>query len=1585
MCNGSWLEFAGQNPISFFTPDLNVYGYKYLLTRQDTIVAVMDIPDLSGSMPGSYQLCGISYLITDSAKLPIPGTLYSIYREDLITNKLGICAELSKNCMGIDIFPNYTDPIYKVLLCRGDSVLLNGIKFESTGVYPVLYQSVHHCDSLITLDLEMVDLKIIARPTDNIDCASPIVSLNLSSSVVTSNTRINWSTPNGQIIDSTDLLNIKVNQEGIYKVILSDGNCIDSAEFVVVKNGKIPELEVLTDTITCKNTSVQLLARTDATTPVFKWSNGISDLGNDSTILVSNAGQYYVTVTDINGCSNYTVVNVYTDTVKAILELSANHITCKDSFSILHFRSNLRGTVKFWSHDNTPIGVNDSIKVQQAGWYLLNFESNNGCVSIDSFEVVSDIAVPDYYVEVDTLNCWNNKMFSLKDRSNSILDSIIYKGPGNFESRALNPVISSPGRYMVSLLDTAGCRLDTFFEVNADTIPPFFTLFADTLDCMHDSIQLGVSILNDSTGFSYTWTGPIGFSRFEKQPYAKELGVYILNIQALNGCITTDSIQIVQDSSKPEIITGVSGALNCEQKVVQLFGSSTSIVSYKWLGPGNYESILQNPVVGTEGLYKLIVTAANGCTSEQSISVVKDTILPINGIYFDTINCLKDSFLLEFINNSGVDSISWTGPTGFFKNSQQVYIQNGGNYNLFVRGLNHCIDSAKIDVPYDTMRPNFILSADTLTCSKRQGSLRVFAADSTSFYHCLFPNGDTVNGTNFNVVQSGFYFITATGRNGCKQTDSIFVPEFINAPIVQSLTDSITCADTLAQIGIQSIEPDLKYSWRGPGSFISTDSAVIVSIPGWYIYTVTNNNGCQTLDSIFVNEINNDYQIQYSNAVFNCLNFMNARLTARKIDSLVNFAWTLPNGNSIQDSVVFAIAAGNYIFIGTDAYGCRVRDTIQVILDTLKPLISRLHLDTLNCLRNISFPVLSSNAQNPNVRWIGPKSDTSFMLSPGFSESGLYQLRIIDSNFCFLDTSVFLAIDTLRPSIKAVGDTITCEFSRAQLDILTTDTLSSIVWTGPGNSTFIEKSPQVIDTGWYFVQVFGMNGCTATDSSYVGLDNFPPDLTVVDGFIPCDQDSIQIIANSRDSTVLFNWFGPNLFYSNLKAPTVKDTGYYEIIVIAKNKCATKDTIHVAYKRDLPELQVNSENLTCKQVSAGLNVIGDTTGVQFLWTGPGLTDSINLNLRVNIPGNYLLRMRNQYGCTKDTLVTVLIDTTRPYAGITILDSILCEKTDAKLVANNTLPGEQIQWMSSTGVISGPNNEDTLVVGSAGDYSLILTNPINGCTDSSGVVIAKIIPDLGPLHLRIRHPSCFGYSDGELHFNPLSGTLDPYVYQLNNSAFTSDTAYMNLQAGNYSLSVRSRYACRFDTSFQLVEPSPILLNAGNDTTVRIGASFNLVPSTNANINNLSKIDWIPSIYLNCDTCLRVTVAPQNSILYKLEIADENGCMAVDEIQINVIIDPNLFLPNVFSPNGDQINDFLVMQAGSELERVKYLRIFDRWGNMVFEKLDFLPDRQTLLWDGTFNGEKLNPGVFIYTLEAVLVNGNSFKKHGDISLLR
>jgi len=175
---------------------------------------------------------------------------------------------------------------------------------------------------------------------------------------------------------------------------------------------------------------------------------------------------------------------------------------------------------------------------------------------------------------------------------------------------------------------------------------------------------------------------------------------------------------------------------------------------------------------------------------------------------------------------------------------------------------------------------------------------------------------------------------------------------------------------------------------------------------------------------------------------------------------------------------------------------------------------------------------------------------------------------------------------------------------------------------------------------------------------------------------------------------------------------------------------------------------------------------------------------------------------------------------------------------------------------------------------------------------------------------------------------------------------------------------------------------VVNAGRDTTIMVGSSFVLRPSYTG--NNLA-YNWTPATYLSCADCDRPTTSPREPMEYSVEVRNAFGCTAADKLRIELRCNAeSIFLPNTFTPNGDGANDIWYPRGGG-IKTVRYLKVFNRWGQVIFERSNFNTDDRSAGWDGTYQGQPLPPDVFVYTLGTVCDNGQNLETKGNVMIVR
>lgn len=146
------------------------------------------------------------------------------------------------------------------------------------------------------------------------------------------------------------------------------------------------------------------------------------------------------------------------------------------------------------------------------------------------------------------------------------------------------------------------------------------------------------------------------------------------------------------------------------------------------------------------------------------------------------------------------------------------------------------------------------------------------------------------------------------------------------------------------------------------------------------------------------------------------------------------------------------------------------------------------------------------------------------------------------------------------------------------------------------------------------------------------------------------------------------------------------------------------------------------------------------------------------------------------------------------------------------------------------------------------------------------------------------------------------------------------------------------------------------------------------------------WDPSDSLSCADCPDPITSIMTTTTFTVTSWDVYGCVDSDDVTVNVVpvFDVEVFVPNTFTPNGDNIND-LFFAYGSDLVSILTMRIFDRWGEQLFFGENLSPLDPSKGWDGTFNGQALNEGVYVYVLEVMLEEGVRQQVQGNVTLLK
>lgn len=800
-------------------------------------------------------------------------------------------------------------------ICAGSDIVFGNQSIDQEGTHVIMLQTSKGCDSILTVNLNVLDPQAFIYEPDTLDCNNSIVSLDGSASVGATDLIFDWTTNDGHFVNNPSGPFVDVDMDGTYSLT------VWAEDYGIVCPSQPFEVVVLLDTMTplvsieepgnlnCLPDTISLNANIYPSSGnyLINWTsqNGnIVEGAKSLTPLVDKPGSYVLTLEQLdNGCFVSKSVEVKLDpsTISAVIK-SIDTFNCKlDTISLEAIPPGSPDVNYKWTtSDGNIISTPDStvILIDRAGTYKLTLNDSNNCMD-------SAIAI----VPIDTIR----PIFSL----------------------------STP--------EVLSCKnlFDTLSILNYSFLPPSEVVWrsenpTDTVIVLSDS-----TILVDNTGTYFA----------------------ILTSDK-NGCSHSDTIRVLEDKSPPVFHISNADTLRCASDTVTITSSvQDSGTVMKWVsdngsiaGPDTGSSLL----VTSPAWYVLEVTdTENGCSEVDSVEIIEkhDTLFKKLSISGNTLNCFKTELKLSVsgMGSSAHLNISGSGPEGdlqFYGNDSIVDITSPGLYRITVLDtISGCrkTDSVEIVENYTSPVAN-VNDGDTLNCLTSSVFLDAGMSEGDSLAFKWYALDDTAmifsNASTFNANKAGFYILKVTDQsNGCSDIDTVQVFSNNKTPRIQlEEFGVISCRDSSITLDASASDlgPDIVGNWTSPDAGIRGDSTsylLEVFEEGTYIFTLEDRNtGCIATDS-FIVSMDTLSPVAYIP--------LNDSLTCEKQEvELIpviespgdhSFRWTINSqGNITTDKNAKNVKvdqAGSYIIEITDkTNGCISQLTTFVHLDTISPI-----------------------------------------------------------------------------------------------------------------------------------------------------------------------------------------------------------------------------------------------------------------------------------------------------------------------------------------------------------------------------------------------------------------------------------------------------------------------------------------------------------------------------------------------------------------------------------------------------------------------------------------------------------------------
>jgi gliding motility-associated-like protein len=1255
-----------------------------------------------------------------------------------------------------------------------------------------------------------------------------------------------------------------------------------------------------------------------------------------------------------------------------------------------------------------------------------------GCKdSISKSITVHKKTMPDFTSD-KTISC---KTPFIVNFTNKTTGTNTYKwefGDGNTSTEAQpSHIYSDTGSYTVMLVvfNENGCADTLVREAYIKIKKPVISITGiPKFGCNPLTITPRATIVSSEPAVSYLWNFGDGTKTNAQYPsyVYNKAGTYdvILTVTTVNGCTTSDTLlKAVRVGDKPEADFTLAPANVCAYKSVVFEDKSIGKVD-EWLwkfGDGE-TSTFQNPshsFSDTGSFSVTLITFSNTCSDTL---VLQDAVYirPPISKFAVTTNC-SDKFRKSFFDESiGAKTWNWNfgdGITSTEQHPSHTYAKKGSYPVTLVVTNGDCMHTMNTIVKVIDEEANFKADYESI-CRNSNITFTSLNSNPANITDWVWDFGDGAGSTD-SIFASHIYTtpgrytvsLTITDLLGCVNSRTMeilvygptadFAPEVSGACLEKS---NIRFTEFSSTDGTNAI---VKWVWNyGDGTIDSSGTK-----PYQHLYQtigeftvslkVTDSFGCtDSLSKASAVVIAKPKAGFFSVDSLSCTN-KPVQFTNESIGYDLQYAWSFGDaGTSTIDHPIHhynSIGVYDVKLLITDKYGCKDSVTKADYINISYPKAAFTLSDTLGACPPLLVKFGNVSSSYTSFQWDFDDGNISDLESPShyYNMPGIYypKLTVSGPGGCTAVMSRKVEVRGPKGSFSYVPTTgckpLEVKFTATTLNrvsflwdfsdgntVTTTDAIISHTYKEAG-----EYVPKLIITD--------ETGCSVP---IAGADTIKV-VGIKAGF---DWDKNNLcntgIVNFTNSTlsndliIKYEWSFGDGQTSNAQDPShvYASPGVYTSQLIVTTQTGCTDTIRINNATTVfkgPSLTIVGDLEACvpaKLTFQGNVVKGDGTNLSWKWSfGNGQTSTLqNPATQIyNNDGLYKLSsvIIDNNGCkdsvSKDINIHPLPLTS---AGT---DALVCRGNTISLQASGAVKyvwssSPQLSCTNCANPVAAPDNTTI--------YAVTGTTAF-GCsrTDSVKITVRQ------KLNLAV-HPGdtiCVGESVGlwatgadKYTWYPTAGIDQPNTAKPKAKP-TAITTYTVIGKDNDN--------CFTDTATVLIKVNPLpAVDAGADLTMSAGGFVQL---NTTNSNDVVSWRWTPGASLNCIDCPAPLARPKAETNYQVQVKNKDGCIDSDDVLVSVICNNgNLFIPNTFSPNGDGSNDRFYPR-GTGIHMIRALRIFNRWGELVFEKINFNANDATAGWDGTYKGQKLSADVYIYSCEVVCENNEVLPFKGDITLLQ
>lgn len=1069
---------------------------------------------------------------------------------------------------------NNTIPEIEILTCEVDTIFVTGVgvmpvgsssqvvsyswsggtytdqasnALTTIGIYVVTATADNGCTGTSQIEI----MATMDRPQVRIDAPNTVINCNNEedgltlTAVATDGGVYTYSWSGGMYPD--DAVN-QVFDPVVYTVVATAPNgCTAAVSQAITENRAVPIFNVRSESgfyeVNC-NGPVHAIAEGGVGIS-YLWPDGYVGTENNLT----SEGRYSIIATGTNGCTSAVSIDVTEDLTpaQAVVRSSYPQIDCNHRTVDLTVDVVGGATYYEWSQAGEHT---QTISVQHGGIYWVTVKGRNGCPNEIPFDLPEDLTLPtpsiDNITGTPTLNCRLDSIHIIAHGGYSFAwsNAVFGGGPEQY--------VTLPGVYRVTVTGANGCSDTTSITIYSDreppTLYPFETPDGTELNCSVDR----VTVISVGNAQSYTWSGGIALNS-NTQVFTMP-GDYYVTATGFNGCITTETINIEDNHTRPQVTIdnglGEITTLDCNNDTIPI----TVIVTgsdgpYEYLWSNNYDGEAgDHGDLTAAGQYIVTVTAANTCWATADITLRQDFVAPVVNVTStpgNELNCNVRS--INLFATEGYGSYLWSnGAT-----TSTTTVRTEDVYSVVVTGDNGCTGSNSIQIH---QVPEFApqVMSDTILCYGGSTMASVVATGGTPPYEYAWSDGQS-GITAYNLVAGVAYSVSVSDMGGCSAVLPFAVvqrPELnpiinvrdINCGISQGALTAVVTGGTL---------PYQSYVWSNGevGTTIENLSA------GTYRLTVFDANGCTADAEAHVSMLG---LLSVSASVtqsITCFGYNDGSVSAVCQNAAQPPVYSWNTGLSSPE--LYNLFAGVYTVSVTDAWGC----TGQAAVNLVSPpeMDIQVYSESPTCYNSKDGSII--------VSAFGGMAPYDYFWNNSTSENeisgvgtGTYSVSIIDAAGCSVAKTITLEappainVETTVSEIKCNGEKTGRIEVSAEGGVLPYRYMIEGLIDQTSMSVFNN-----LNAGYYVLHVIDNNNCDVREPVLVPQpDELQVSVSVEDPFC----------RNSRTGKINVGVVGgvePYLYSLNNSTSDVSylqniPSGDYTVTVIDGNNCRSSEML-----------------------------------------------------------------------------------------------------------------------------------------------------------------------------------------------------------------------------------------------------------------------------------------------------------------------------------------------------------------------------------------------------------------------------------------